>query len=82
MFIPPFYLHQQLHYGDVTFLIWSPKMALPRQKLTFERIRRFALSEGKTTFLWDADVTSWHVGQLAEQKLLCSKAYMREKPFA
>lgn len=34
-------------------------MALPRQKLTFERIRKFALSEGKTqAFLWDADVTS------------------------
>lgn len=30
-------------------------MALPRQKLTFERIRKFALSEGKTqAFLWDA----------------------------
>jgi hypothetical protein len=28
MFIPPIYLHQPLHYGDVTFLIWSPKMAL------------------------------------------------------
>lgn len=59
MFIPPFYLHQPLHYGDVTFLIWSPKMALPRQKLTFERIRKFALTEGKNqAFLWDADVTT------------------------
>lgn len=48
MFIPPFYLHKPLHYGDVTFLFWSPKMALPRQKLTFERIRKFALTEGKT----------------------------------
>ncbi|HCS0281681.1 TPA: site-specific integrase [Enterobacter hormaechei subsp. xiangfangensis] len=59
MFIPPFYLHPPLHYGDVTFLIWSPKMALPRQKLTFERIRKFALTEGKNqAFLWDADVTT------------------------
>ncbi|WP_193163235.1 tyrosine-type recombinase/integrase [Enterobacter ludwigii] len=59
MCIPPIYLHQPLHYGDVTFLIWSPKMALPRQKLTFERIRKFALTEGKNqAFLWDADVTT------------------------
>ncbi|MCL6408118.1 DUF4102 domain-containing protein [Dickeya dadantii] len=59
MFISLIYLHQPLHYGDVTFLNWSPKMALPRQKLTFERIRKFALSEGKTqAFLWDADVTT------------------------
>ncbi|EHR4359263.1 integrase family protein [Salmonella enterica] len=59
MFIPPFYLHQPLHYGDVTFFIWSPKMALSRQKLTFERIRKFALTEGKNqAFLWDADVTT------------------------
>lgn len=34
-------------------------MALPTQKLTFERIRKFALSEGKNqAFLWDADVTT------------------------
>ena len=34
-------------------------MALPRQKLTFERIRKFALTEGKNqAFLWDADVTT------------------------
>ncbi|MDM7252707.1 integrase family protein, partial [Klebsiella grimontii] len=51
--------HQPLHYRDVILLIWNPKMALPRQKLTFERIRKFALSEGKNqAFLWDADVTT------------------------
>ena len=34
-------------------------MALSRQKLTFERIRRFTLPEGKNqVFLWDTDVTS------------------------
>ncbi|HBL7007728.1 TPA: integrase family protein [Citrobacter koseri] len=34
-------------------------MALSRQKLTFERIRKFSLPEGKTqVFLWDTDVTS------------------------
>lgn len=34
-------------------------MAISRQKLTFERIRKFALPEGKTqVFLWDADVTT------------------------
>lgn len=34
-------------------------MASSRQKLTFERIRKFTLPEGKTqTFLWDADVTT------------------------
>lgn len=34
-------------------------MASSRQKLTFERIRKFALPEGKTqAFLWDADVTT------------------------
>ncbi|HDS8779863.1 TPA: integrase family protein [Klebsiella michiganensis] len=59
MFIPLIYLHQPLHYRDVILLIWNPKMALPRQKLTFERIRKFALSEGKNqAFLWDADVTT------------------------
>lgn len=59
MFIPLIYLHQPLHYGDVTFLIWSSKMALARQKLTVERIRKFALSEGKSqAFLWDTDATS------------------------
>lgn len=58
-------------------------MALSRQKFTFERLRRFTLPEGKKqTFLWDADVTTWHAEQLAEQKPLYSKAYMRGKPFA
>ena len=34
-------------------------MALSRKKLTFERIRRFTLPEGKNqVFLWDTDVTS------------------------
>ncbi len=34
-------------------------MASKRQKLTFERIRKFALPEGKAqAFLWDADVTT------------------------
>jgi hypothetical protein len=34
-------------------------MALSRQKLTFERIRKFSLPEGKTqVFLWDTDVIS------------------------
>lgn len=34
-------------------------MALSRQKLTFERIRRFTLPEGKNqVFLWDTDVTT------------------------
>lgn len=33
-------------------------MAHARQKLTFERLRKFALSEGKSQeFLWDSDVT-------------------------
>lgn len=33
-------------------------MALARQKLTFERLRKFELSEGKSQeFLWDSDVT-------------------------
>ncbi len=58
-------------------------MALSRQKLTFERIRRFTLPEGKNqVFLWDTDVKAWHVEQLVEQKPLYSKACMREKPFA
>ncbi len=34
-------------------------MASSRQKLTFERIRKFELPEGKAqAFLWDADVTT------------------------
>ncbi|QFH70222.1 integrase family protein [Enterobacter sp. E76] len=34
-------------------------MAFSRQKLTFERIRRFTLPEGKSqVFLWDTDVTT------------------------
>ena len=33
-------------------------MALARQKLTFERLRKFELTEGKSQeFLWDSDVT-------------------------
>lgn len=33
-------------------------MALARQKITFERLRKFELSEGKSQeFLWDSDVT-------------------------
>ncbi|MCV5244718.1 preprotein translocase, partial [Escherichia coli] len=53
------YLHQQLHYCKTAILNWSRKMALSRQKFTFERLRRFTLPEGKKqTFLWDADVTT------------------------
>lgn len=59
MFIPLIYLHQPLHYRGVTLLIWNRKMALSRQKLTFDRIRKFALAEGKNqAFLWDADVST------------------------
>ncbi|EAA1976034.1 integrase family protein [Salmonella enterica] len=59
MFILSIYLHQPLHYCKAVILNWSRTMALSRQKLTFERIRRFTLPEGKKqTFLWDTDVTT------------------------
>ena len=59
MFIPAIYLHQPLHYCKTEILNWNQTMALSRQKLTFERLRRFTLPEGKKqTFLWDADVTT------------------------
>ncbi|AXC71211.1 integrase family protein [Salmonella enterica] len=59
MFILSIYLHQPLHYCKTVILNWSRTMALSRQKLTFERIRRFTLPEGKKqTFLWDTDVTT------------------------
>lgn len=53
-------------------------MASPRQKLTFERIRKFELPKGKAqAFLWDADVTS-----LACRVTIGAKAFIFQSVFA
>ncbi|WP_223878637.1 MULTISPECIES: tyrosine-type recombinase/integrase [Pectobacterium] len=54
------------------------KMAISRQKLTFERTRKFSLPEGKSqAFLWDADVTT-----LACRATSGTKAFIFQSVFA
>lgn len=53
-------------------------MTLSRQKLTFERIRKFSLPEGKTQeFFWDSDVTA-----LACRVTKGTKAFIFQSVFA
>lgn len=81
MFIPAIYLHQPLHYCKTEILNWNQTMALSRQKLTFERLRRFTLPEGKNKPSFGMRMLQlWHAEQLAEQKPSYSKAFMRENP--